>query len=111
MEKIEKEKLIKKHKLNPTRTLVIGIVLIIFIGAIILSLPISNNKPIKFIDALFVSTTSVCVTGLTTVVVAEQFSLFRTNCNHAFNTNWWFRVNELFSFIINVNGKKSKFIR
>ena len=104
MEKIEKEEIIKKHKLNPTRTLVIGIVLIIFIGAIILSLPISNNKPIKFIDALFVSTTSVCVTGLTTVVIAEQFTLFRTSSNYAFNTNWWFRINELFSFAINANG-------
>ena len=111
MEKIEKEEIIKKHKLNPTRTLVIGIVLIIFIGAIILSLPISNNKPIKFIDALFVSTTSVCVTGLTTVVIAEQFTLFRTSSNYAFNTNWWFRINELFSFVINANGQKSKFIR
>ena len=104
MEKIEKVELRKKHKLNPTRTLVIGIVLIIFIGAIILSLPISNNRPIKFIDALFVSTTSVCVTGLTTVVIAEQFSLFRTSSNYDSDTNWWFRINELFGFIINVNG-------
>ena len=111
MEKIEKEEIIKKHKLNPTRTLVIGIILIILIGAIILSLPISNNKPIKFIDALFVSTTSVCVTGLTTVVIVEQFSLFRTSSNYDFNTNWWFRINEFFSFTPNVNGKKGKFIR
>ena len=66
----------KKTNLTPTQTLVIGIVLIILIGAILLKLPISNNKPISFIDSLFVSTTSVCVTGLTTVVIADQFSLF-----------------------------------
>ena len=65
----------KKAKLNPTRSLVIGIVIIILLGGIILNLPICNNRPIKFIDALFVSTTSVCVTGLTTVVIAEQFSI------------------------------------
>lgn len=104
MEKMEKEEFIKKHKLNPTRTLVIGIIIIIFIGGIILSLPISNNKPIKFIDALFVSTTSVCVTGLTTVVIAEQFSIFRTSCNYVFDSNWWIRINEFFSTIINDNG-------
>lgn len=79
----------KKTKLTPTQTLVIGIIFIILIGGILLKLPISNNKPIKFIDSLFVSTTSVCVTGLTTVVIAEQFSVFRTSSNNVLNTNRW----------------------
>jgi len=70
------EETIKNQKTNPTRTLVIGIIFIILLGTLLLLLPISNNKPISFIDSLFVSTTSVCVTGLTTVVIAEQFSLF-----------------------------------
>lgn len=66
----------RKTRLSPTQTLVLGIIAIILIGAILLKLPISNNKPINFIDSLFVSTTSVCVTGLTTVVIAEQFTVF-----------------------------------
>ena len=83
------EEIKKKTRLTPTQTLVIGILFIILIGAILLKLPISNNKPIKFIDSLFVSTTSVCVTGLTTVVIAEQFSVFRANSNNVLNTNRW----------------------
>ena len=79
----------KKTRFTPTQSLVIGIIFIILIGAILLKLPISNNKPIKFIDSLFVSTTSVCVTGLTTVVISEQFSIFRTSSNNVLNTNRW----------------------
>lgn len=83
------EEIKKKTRFTPTQSLVIGIIFIILIGAILLKLPISNNKPIKFIDSLFVSTTSVCVTGLTTVVIAEQFSIFRTSSNNVLNTNRW----------------------
>ena len=49
---------------------------VIFLGGVILWLPICNQKPIEFIDALFTSVTSVCVTGLVTVVPAEQYTLF-----------------------------------
>ncbi|MBM6854322.1 potassium transporter KtrB [Mediterraneibacter glycyrrhizinilyticus] len=48
---------------------------VIFLGGLILWLPVCNQKPIAFIDALFTSVTSVCVTGLVTVVPAEQFTL------------------------------------
>ncbi|MBR6505016.1 MAG: hypothetical protein IKT41_04850 [Clostridia bacterium] len=73
---MEKEEFKKKLRVKPAQTLVLGILIIILIGSIILKLPISNNKPIEYIDALFVSTTSVCVTGLTPVVIAEQFTVF-----------------------------------
>lgn len=68
----------KKSKMTATQSLVLGVLIVIFIGAILLKLPISNKdgKSIKFIDSLFVSTSSVCVTGLTTVVPSEQFSIF-----------------------------------
>lgn len=49
---------------------------IIFIGGIILWLPISNTQPISFVDALFTATTAVCVTGLVTITPAVQFTLF-----------------------------------
>ena len=97
----------KKTRLTPTQTLVIGIVLIILIGAILLKLPISNNKPISFIDSLFVSTTSVCVTGLTTVVIAEQFSLFGQVVIMCLIQIGGLRINGFFSIVINLNGKKN----
>lgn len=73
---MKKEEFKKRLRFKPAQTLVLGIVFIILIGSILLKLPISNNKPIEYIDALFVSTTSVCVTGLTPVVIAEQFTIF-----------------------------------
>lgn len=38
-------------------------------------LPVCNTEPIRFVDALFTATTSVCVTGLVTVVPAAQFTI------------------------------------
>ena len=68
----------RKNPLTATQILVIGMMVVILIGGILLKLPISNQegKSIKFIDSLFVSTSAVCVTGLTTVVPNEQFSFF-----------------------------------
>ena len=101
----------KKIKLTPTQSLVIGILLIILIGAIILKLPICNNKPITFINSLFVSTTSVCVTGLTTVVIAEQFTALGQLVIMLLIQIGGLRINEFFSFVINGNEEKDKFIR
>lgn len=101
----------KKYKLKPTQILLIGIILIILIGAILLKLPISNNKPIKFVDALFVSTTSVCVTGLTTVVIAEQFTLIGQVIIMVLIQIGGLRINEFFNFIINGNGQKNQLNR
>ena len=68
----------KKNRLNATQILVLGILIVILIGSILLKLPISNRsgKSIKYIDSLFISTSCVCVTGLTTVVPVEQFTIF-----------------------------------
>lgn len=55
--------------------LAIGFLGTIFIGGILLWLPVCNTQPISFIDALFTSATAVCVTGLVTVVPAVQFTM------------------------------------
>ena len=67
-----------KNKISPTKTLVLGMLILIFIGAIVLKLPISNKegKTINFVDAFFTSTSAVCVTGLVTKIPAQQFSTF-----------------------------------
>ncbi len=68
----------KKNRLTTTRAIILGFFVAIIIGAVLLYLPISlkNGVGIRFVDALFASTTSVCVTGLTTVTIAETFSFF-----------------------------------
>jgi Trk-type K+ transport system membrane component len=55
---------------------IIGFILLILIGSILLYLPISNKEPISFLDAIFISTSSVCTTGFSTVNLSEQFTLF-----------------------------------
>ena len=68
----------KKYTLpvNPVFKIIFSFVILIFAGAFILSMPVSLVKDIKFIDALFISTSAVCVTGLVTVDVPSVFSHF-----------------------------------
>ena len=54
----------------------VGFTLIMILGAILLVLPVTNNTPISFKDALFVSISAVSCTGLSTVVPIEQFNFW-----------------------------------
>ena len=108
---MEKEEFKKRLRVKPAQTLVLGILFIILIGSILLKLPISNNKPIKYIDSLFVSTTSVCVTGLTPVVINEQFTLFGQVIIMFLIQIGGIRINEFFSIAFSCNRKKGEFIR
>lgn len=71
-------KLQYKRNLNPVQILSIGFIIIILIGALLLWLPISSreNEYTSFIDAIFTSTSAVCVTGLTTLNTAKHWSGF-----------------------------------
>ena len=52
--------------------------MVILLGTILLMLPISINegKNVSFIDALFTSTSAVCVTGLIAIDTADTFTIF-----------------------------------
>lgn len=65
-------------KLNPYQMMVVGFAGVILIGAILLSLPIATQtgESISFLDALFTSTSAVCVTGLVVVDTATYWSFF-----------------------------------
>ncbi len=64
-------------KTNPALLLAVGFAIIIFFGALLLLLPRSTHEHIRLTlaDALFVSTSAVCVTGLSTVDIASTFSI------------------------------------
>lgn len=49
-------------------------VVMIFIGSGLLMLPNATTEPISYLDALFTSTSAVCVTGLTVVDTASVYS-------------------------------------
>ncbi len=65
----------RRVRLNTMQIVALGFLGVILSGGVLLWLPVCNQRPIAFIDALFTSVTSVCVTGLVTVVPAEQFTL------------------------------------
>ena len=54
---------------------IIGFALIILIGAVLLYMPICNNKPISFRDALFTSTSGVTTSGFSKVILEKQFNI------------------------------------
>ncbi|AWK52440.1 Trk family potassium uptake protein [Clostridium beijerinckii] len=72
------EALMKKLKINAVQVLAIGFALVILIGGIILSLPISsaNGEYTNFLDSIFTSTSAVCVTGLVTVDTGTHWNIF-----------------------------------
>lgn len=65
-------------KMTTTRIISLGFLAGILLGGFLLWLPAAskNGQEISFVDAMFVATTSLCVTGLTPVVMAEQWSYF-----------------------------------
>ncbi|MDD2799665.1 MAG: potassium transporter TrkG [Bacteroidales bacterium] len=63
-----------KRKFNPAPLFAGSFMIIIFLGAGLLMLPNSTASSLSFIDALFTSTSAVCVTGLITVDTATAFT-------------------------------------
>ena len=55
-----------------------GFALVILLGTLLLLLPVSvrEDASVSFIDALFTSTSAVCVTGLIAIDVADHFTIF-----------------------------------
>lgn len=63
--------------MKPTQILILSFALLIFIGAVFLSLPIvsRDGQSVGFLNALFTSTSAVCVTGLVVVDTYTQYNL------------------------------------
>lgn len=71
-------KLKNRLNLSYTQLSAIGFLLIILVGTILLSLPISSKERIgtSLIDAFFTATSATCVTGLVIYDTYNHFSLF-----------------------------------
>lgn len=65
-------------KLQPGQVVLLSFLGWIFLGALMLILPVSAapGKTITFIDALFMSTSATCVTGLSSISLPDEFSIF-----------------------------------
>jgi trk system potassium uptake protein TrkH len=65
-------------KMSSSQIVTISFIGTILLGAFLLILPVSpaDGKTVSFVDALFMATSATCVTGLATVSVANDFSIF-----------------------------------
>jgi trk system potassium uptake protein TrkH len=63
-------------QISPPFVLFIGFLALIFVGAILLILPIAAHTPTSLIEALFTATSAVTVTGLAVVDTGTHFTTF-----------------------------------
>jgi trk system potassium uptake protein len=62
---------------NPTILFVISFLVLILLGTVLLMLPRTTvEAPLSFVDALFMATSAVCITGLSVADISTNFSMF-----------------------------------
>ncbi len=76
--KLVRRQLQNKHHLSPPQIIFLGFALLIFVGAVLLCLPISSAEGsfTSPITAAFTAVSSTCVTGLVVVDTATHWSTF-----------------------------------
>lgn len=65
-------------KLRPAQMVLLTFVGVILLGTFLLMLPVSSadGKTMSFIDGLFMATSATCVTGLSTISLSDDLSIF-----------------------------------
>ncbi|MEW9077319.1 Ktr system potassium uptake protein B [Terrisporobacter glycolicus ATCC 14880 = DSM 1288] len=78
MKTMLKKLLIKANTMKPAQVMVIGFGVVILFGGLILNLPIAakSGKSVGLLNALFTSTSAVCVTGLIVVDTSTYWNEF-----------------------------------
>ncbi len=62
--------------LSPPQVLALGFIAFIFIGAVLLKLPVATISSISWLDAIFTATSAITVTGLVVVDTGTVYSVF-----------------------------------
>lgn len=65
-----------KHSWGTAQFLSLSFAFVIIVGTVLLKLPVSTYNGISTVDALFTSTSAVCVTGLASVDTPKTFTTF-----------------------------------
>lgn len=68
--------ILKKQFYNPAQLFVGSFIFLVLLGCVSLKLPFATYKHLSWIDALFTSTSAVCVTGLVVVDTASHFTIW-----------------------------------
>lgn len=66
------------HRISPAQVLALGFLIMILVGAGLLSLPIASTTGVRtpYLDALFTATSATCVTGLVVYDTYTHWSMF-----------------------------------
>ena len=74
----DKKRMKRKIGFSTTRLIMLSFLAAIFVGSLLLWLPISSadEVSVSYIDALFTATTATCVTGLVTLPTVSTWSVF-----------------------------------
>ncbi|MGV4462110.1 TrkH family potassium uptake protein [Ornithobacterium rhinotracheale] len=65
-----------KNVINPARLFLFSFLIIILFGSFLLMLPQASNVELSYLDALFMSTSAVCVTGLSVMDISSGLTHF-----------------------------------
>lgn len=65
-----------KRFINPAQLFILSFILIVLVGTALLMVPNATYNGISLVDALFTSTSAVCVTGLIVVDTGQHFTTF-----------------------------------
>ncbi len=97
-----------KRNLSPARIIALGFAGVILLGSVLLILPCSINEgvEVKYIDALYTSTSAVCVTGLIAIDTGTAFTPFGQFILAALIQIGGLGVTTVGAFIILAVGKK-----
>ena len=68
----------RKLSLSTTQIIMLSFLVVILVGSLLLSLPVSSadGNGVPYLDALFTATTATCVTGLVTLPTVTTWSVF-----------------------------------
>ena len=69
---------LKNKSFSPYMTILLSFMVVTILGGILLSLPISMRygKSVKLIDGFFIATSSICVTGLSSIDIGSVYNIF-----------------------------------
>ena len=96
--------------LSPTRIFVLSFAAVILAGGILLCFPFSASKePLRFVDALFSSTSAVCVTGLVVIDIGKDLRPMGSGDHDLPFSNRWAGYHHLLHGFLCLNGSRNFF--
>ena len=88
---VMRESLFDRLQLKPIQLVMLAFLGLILLGALLLAMPFAtrDGQWMGVLNALFTATSAICVTGLATLNLSENFSFFWANRRVGADSDWW----------------------